>query len=134
MDTKEVNLFIKKLILDGDLAAMIINRTIYGGKPIVNNEELVDLNIPLIKKALTALFSVEQNFELIGKRFKNQIYLMFIAESMDDIDPDISLLYEQICYQTIHDIDDNDTFEKPNLYALQLLYGRKLNNNPHKYN
>lgn len=132
MDTKEVNLFIKKLILDRNLAATIINRSIYEGKQVVNNEELVDLNIPLIKKAINALFSVEQNFELIGKRFKNQIYLMFIAESIDDIDPDISLLYQQICYQTILDIDANDTFKEANLYAMQLLYGHKIN--PHKYN
>ena len=98
MEKKLSNLFFKNLLIERNLIPLIINQALFNGKDYIKNEDLLDIDIAFIKEEIEIMSNKIQNFDLIVKRFANQIFLLVIAKYQSDIDLDILKIYERFCY------------------------------------
>ena len=97
MEKKLSNLFFKNLLIERNLIPLIINQALFNGKDYIKNEDLLDIDIAFIKEEIEIMSNKIQNFDLIVKRFANQIFLLVIAKYQSDIDQDILKIYERFC-------------------------------------
>lgn len=125
MEKKLANLFFKNLLIERNLIPLIINQVLFNGKNYLKNEDLSDINITSIKEEIEIKTNKIQNFELIVKRFANQIFLLVIAKYQSDINQEILKIYEHFCYQSIATkiILSDSKFKnlKPNVYTFVII-------------
>lgn len=126
MEKKLSNLFFKNLLIERNLIPLIINQALFNGKDYIKNEDLLDIDIAFIKEEIEIMSNKIQNFDLIVKRFANQIFLLVIAKYQSDIDQDILKIYERFCYESIATkiILSDDTFKnlQPNVYTFVIIH------------
>lgn len=126
MEKKLSNLFFKNLLIERNLIPLIINQALFNGKDYIENEDLLDIDIAFIKEEIEIMSNKIQNFNLIVKRFANQIFLLVIAKYQSDIDQDILKIYERFCYESIATkitlSDDKFKNLKPNVYTFVIIH------------
>lgn len=126
MEKKLSNLFFKNLLIERNLIPLIINQALFNGKDYIKNEDLLDIDIALIKEEIEIMSDKSQNFDLIVKRFANQIFLLVIAKYQSDIDQDILKIYERFCYESIATkitlSDDKFKNLQPNVYTFVIIH------------
>ena len=126
MEKKLSNLFFKNLLIERNLIPLIINQALFNGKDYIKNEDLLDIDIAFIKEEIEIMSNKIQNFDLIVKRFANQIFLLVIAKYQSDIDQDILKIYERFCYESIATkiILSDDKFKniKTNVYTFVIIH------------
>ena len=126
MEKKLSNLFFKNLLIERNLIPLIINQALFNGKDYIKNEDLLDIDIAFIKEEIEIMSNKIQNFDLVVKRFANQIFLLVIAKYQSDIDQDILKIYERFCYESIATkiILSDDTFKnlQPNVYTFVIIH------------
>lgn len=126
MEKKLSNLFFKNLLIERNLIPLIINQALFNGKDYIKNEDLLDIDIVFIKKEIEIMSNKIQNFDLIVKRFANQIFLLVIAKYQSDIDQDILKIYERLCYESIATkitlSDDKFKNLQPNVYTFVIIH------------
>lgn len=126
MEKKLSNLFFKNLLIERNLIPLIINQALFNGKDYIKNEDLLDIDIAFIKEEIEIMSNKIQNFDLIVKRFANQIFLLVIAKYQSDIDQDILKIYERLCYESIATkitlSDDKFKNLKPNVYTFVIIH------------
>lgn len=126
MEKKLSNLFFKNLLIERNLISLIINQALFNGKDYIKNEDLLDIDIAFIKEEIEIMSNKIQNFDLIVKRFANQIFLLVIAKYQSDIDQDILKIYERFCYESIATkiILSDDKFKnlQPNVYTFVIIH------------
>ncbi|HIX81656.1 MAG TPA: hypothetical protein H9980_06760 [Candidatus Erysipelatoclostridium merdavium] len=126
MEKKLSNLFFKNLLIERNLIPLIINQALFNGKDYIKNEDLLDIDIAFIKEEIEIMSNKIQNFDLIVKRFANQIFLLVIAKYQSDIDQDILKIYERFCYESIATkiILSDDKFKnlQPNVYTFVIIH------------
>lgn len=87
---------------------------------------MLDIDIAFIKEEIEIMSNKIQNFDLIVKRFANQIFLLVIAKYQSDIDQDILKIYERFCYESIATkiILSDDKFKnlQPNVYTFVIIH------------
>lgn len=128
MEKKLSNLFFKNLLIERNLIPLIINQALFNGKDYIKNEDLLDIDIAFIKEEIEIMSNKIQNFDLIVKRFANQIFLLVIAKYQSDIDQDILKIYERFCYESIATkitlSDDKFKNLQPNVYTFVIIHGK----------
>ena len=128
MEKKLSNLFFKNLLIERNLIPLIINQALFNGKDYIKNEDLLDIDITFIKEEIEIMSNKIQNFDLIVKRFANQIFLLVIAKYQSDIDQDILKIYERLCYESIATkitlSDDKFKNLQPNVYTFVIIHGK----------
>ncbi|OUQ06037.1 hypothetical protein B5E92_11660 [Erysipelatoclostridium sp. An15] len=129
MEKKLSNLFFKNLLIERNLIPLIINQALFNGKDYIKNEDLLDIDIAFIKEEIEIMSNKIQNFDLIVKRFANQIFLLVIAKYQSDIDQDILKIYERLCYESIATkitlitlSDDKFKNLQPNVYTFVIIH------------
>lgn len=126
MEKKLSNLFFKNLLIERNLIPLIINQALFNGKDYTKNEDLLDIDIAFIKEEIEIMSNKIQNFDLIVKRFANQIFLLVIAKYQSDIDQDILKIYERLCYESIATkitlSDDKFKNLQPNVYTFVIIH------------
>ena len=126
MEKKLSNLFFKNLLIERNLIPLIINQALFNGKDYIKNEDLQDIDIAFIKEEIEIMSNKIQNFDLIVKRFANQIFLLVIAKYQSDIDQDILKIYERFCYESIATkitlSDDKFKNLQPNVYTFVIIH------------
>ncbi|OUP71205.1 hypothetical protein B5F09_13855 [Erysipelatoclostridium sp. An173] len=126
MEKKLSNLFFKNLLIERNLIPLIINQALFNGKDYIKNEDLLDIDIAFIKEEIEIMSNKIQNFDLIVKRFANQIFLLVIAKYQSDIDQDILKIYERFCYESIATkitlSDDKFKNLQPNVYTFVIIH------------
>ena len=126
MEKKLSNLFFKNLLIERNLIPLIINQALFNGKDYIKNEDLPDIDIAFIKEEIEIMSNKIQNFDLIVKRFANQIFLLVIAKYQSDIDQDILKIYERFCYESIATkitlSDDKFKNLQPNVYTFVIIH------------
>ena len=126
MEKKLSNLFFKNLLIERNLIPLIINQALFNGKDYIKNEDLLDIDIAFIKEEIEIISNKIQNFDLIVKRFANQIFLLVIAKYQSDIDLDILKIYERFCYESIATkitlSDDKFKNLQPNVYTFVIIH------------
>lgn len=126
MEKKLSNLFFKNLLIERNLIPLIINQALFNGKDYIKNEDLLDIDIAFIKEEIEIMSNKIQNFDLIVKRFANQIFLLVIAKYQSDIDLDILKIYERFCYESIATkitlSDDKFKNLQPNVYTFVIIH------------
>lgn len=126
MEKKLSNLFFKNLLIERNLISLIINQALFNGKDYIKNEDLLDIDIAFIKEEIEIMSNKIQNFDLIVKRFANQIFLLVIAKYQSDIDQDILKIYERFCYESIATkitlSDDKFKNLQPNVYTFVIIH------------
>lgn len=128
MKKKLSNLFFKNLLIERNLIPLIINQALFNGKDYIKNEDLLDIDIAFIKEEIEIMSNKIQNFDLIVKRFANQIFLLVIAKYQSDIDQDILKIYERFCYESIATkitlSDDKFKNLQPNVYTFVIIHSK----------
>lgn len=128
MEKKLSNLFFKNLLIERNLIPLIINQALFNGKDYIKNEDLLDIDIAFIKEEIEIMSNKIQNFDLIVKRFANQIFLLVIAKYQSDIDQDILKIYERLCYESIATkitlSDDKFKNLQPNVYTFVIIHSK----------
>ena len=128
MEKKLSNLFFKNLLIERNLIPLIINQALFNGKDYIKNEDLLDIDIAFIKEEIEIMSNKIQNFDLIVKRFANQIFLLVIAKYQSDIDQDILKIYERLCYGSIATkitlSDDKFKNLQPNVYTFVIIHSK----------
>ena len=128
MEKKLSNLFFKNLLIERNLIPLIINQALFNGKDYIKNEDLLDIDIAFIKEEIEIMSNKIQNFDLIVKRFANQIFLLVIAKYQSDIDQDILKIYERFCYESIATkitlSDDKFKNLQPNVYTFVIIHSK----------
>lgn len=126
MEKKLSNLFFKNLLIERNLIPLIINQALFNGKDYIKNEDLLDIDIAFIKEEIEIMSNKIQNFDLIVKRFANQIFLLVIAKYQSDINQDILKIYERFCYESIATkitlSDDKFKNLQPNVYTFVIIH------------
>ncbi len=126
MEKKLSNLFFKNLLIERNLIPLIINQALFNGKDYIKNEDLLDIDIAFIKEEIEIMSNKIQNFDLIVKRFANQIFLLVIAKYQSDINQDILKIYERLCYESIATkitlSDDKFKNLQPNVYTFVIIH------------
>ena len=126
MEKKLSNLFFKNLLIERNLIPLIINQALFNGKDYIKNEDLLDIDIAFIKEEIEIMSNKIQNFDLIVKRFANQIFLLVIAKYQSDIDQDILKIYARLCYESIATkitlSDDKFKNLQPNVYTFVIIH------------
>lgn len=126
MEKKLSNLFFKNLLIERNLIPLIINQALFNGKDYIKNEDLLDIDIAFIKEEIEIMSNKIHNFDLIVKRFANQIFLLVIAKYQSDIDQDILKIYERFCYESIATkitlSDDKFKNLQPNVYTFVIIH------------
>ncbi len=119
-----------------EMILKIINSSFFKGESGLKIEELEEINLENVQYILKELPNDSiQKFNVLAKRYHNNVYLFIIAKKIDDLNHPLINIYGKYCYYFTLDklIHQDGNLDKeqltPKIYTTCLIYGENENQN-----